>query len=76
MIQLQNTALHHHPIYDLFSSTMASNIVDGFTATPRGPTLWILFDVIRNLLESWLDSKIPDVIPEIPVYQIRRKYIT
>ena len=38
----------------------------------RGPTLWILFDVIRNLLESWLDSKIPDVIPEIPVYQIRR----
>ena len=38
----------------------------------RGPTLWILFDMIRNLLESWLDSKIPDVILEIPTYQIRR----
>ena len=37
-----------------------------------GPTLWILFNVIRNLLESWLDSRIPDVILEIPAYQIRR----
>ena len=37
-------------------------------ANAMGPTLWILFE---NLLESWLDSNIPDVILEIPVYQIR-----
>ena len=39
------------------------------------PIWWILFNVIQNLLESWLDSKIPNLILEIPVYQIRRKYI-
>ena len=38
----------------------------------RGPRLWILFDMIQNLLESWPNSKIPDVILEILVYQIRR----
>ena len=37
---------------------------------PRGLTLWILFDVIRNLLESWLDSKIPNMILDIPAYQM------
>ena len=33
-------------------------------------------DLVRRLLESWLDSKIPDVILDILVYHIRRKYIT
>ena len=34
----------------------------------RGPTLWILFYVVQNLLRSWLDSKILDLISDIPVY--------
>ena len=34
-------------------------------------TIWI-FDVIRDHLESWLNFKIPDLIPEIPVNQIRK----
>ena len=29
------------------------------------------FDMIQNLLDSWLDSKIPNFILEIPVHQIR-----
>ena len=38
----------------------------------KGSDTMDLFDVIRNLLESWLDSKISDVILEIPTNQIRR----
>ena len=38
----------------------------------RGGSPVKVFDnVIRNLLDSWFDSKIPDFIPEIPVHQIR-----
>ena len=33
-------------------------------------------DFAEHDLESCLDSKIPDMILEIPVYQIGRKYIT
>ena len=41
---------------------------DGFCQfSPRDPTPWILFNVIRNL---WLDSKIPDVILKSPDYHI------
>ena len=33
-------------------------------------------DFFKNLLESWLDSNIPNMILEIPMYKIRLKYIT
>ena len=41
-----------------------------------GSPLKVFDNVIRNLLDSWLDSKIPDFIPEIPVHQIRKAYVT
>ena len=31
----------------------------------RGPPLSILVDVIRNHVESWLDSLIPNLVPAI-----------
>ena len=40
-----------------------------------GSLLKIFDNVIQNLLDSWLYSKIPDFILEIPVHQIRKAYI-
>ena len=45
----------------------------GINSTELGGWPLKVFDnVIRNLLDSWLDSKIPDFILEIPVHQIRK----
>ena len=41
-----------------------------------GPTPRILLDVIRNLLDSWLDSEIIDLILEISAYQTKKAHIT
>ena len=38
--------------------------------------LKIFNNVIRNLLGSWLDSKIPDFILEIPGHRRRKAYVT
>ena len=37
-----------------------------------GSPLKVCDNVIQNLLDSWLDSKIPDYILEIPVHQTRK----
>ena len=42
----------------------------------RGLPLKVFDNVIQNLLDSWLDCKIPDFIIEIPVHQIRKAYVT
>ena len=63
---------------------MGSLLPGRFLSTPcsrnlaksGGSPLKVFDNVIRNLLDSWLDSKIPDFIPEIPVHQIRKAYVT
>ena len=42
----------------------------------RGSPLKVFSNVMWNLLDSWLDSKIPEFILEIPVHQIRKAYVT
>ena len=42
----------------------------------RGSPIKIFDKVIRDLLDSWLDSKIPDFILEISAYQIRKACVT
>ena len=38
----------------------------------EGSPLKVFDNMIQNLLDSWLDSKIPDFILEIPVHQIKK----
>ena len=39
----------------------------------RGPQLWNFVDVMLESLDSWLDSKISELILVIPIYQIRAR---
>ena len=54
---------------------MVSSIIRLIQAV-RGSPIKIFDNVIRNLLDSWLDSKVADFILEIPAYQIRKACVT
>ena len=55
---------------------IASIIMLGRRLLMGGSPLKVFDNLIWNFLDSWLDSKIPDFILEIPVHQIRKAYVT